>query len=89
MLNSTVVWCTIWYNSTKVDLGTERIKTYMKIFNIIVNLVLLCLGILSVFCAQSGASKVYAVEACNIAKVAENIIKENKLNDIIQVILVT
>lgn len=42
-------------------------------------------GILSIFCAQAGASKVYAVEPNNIAKVAELIIRENKLNDIIQV----
>lgn len=42
-------------------------------------------GILSVFCAQAGASKVFAVEASNVAKIAELVVKENKFSDIIQV----
>ncbi|XP_053614344.1 uncharacterized protein Art8 isoform X1 [Plodia interpunctella] len=43
-------------------------------------------GILSIFCAQAGAKKVYAVEASNLANLAKEIIKENKFEDIIEVI---
>ncbi|KAK9886592.1 hypothetical protein WA026_017518 [Henosepilachna vigintioctopunctata] len=43
-------------------------------------------GILSVYFAQAGASKVYAVEASEIYKVAKDIIKENNFEDIIEVI---
>lgn len=42
-------------------------------------------GILSIFCAQAGASKVYAIEASNIAKLAREIVKDNGLDDIIKV----
>lgn len=42
-------------------------------------------GILSVFCAQSGAKKVYAIEASSIANLAKEIVKENKLDHIIEV----
>ncbi|XP_053614345.1 uncharacterized protein Art8 isoform X2 [Plodia interpunctella] len=41
-------------------------------------------GILSIFCAQAGAKKVYAVEASNLANLAKEIIKENKFEDIIE-----
>ncbi|CAK1551492.1 unnamed protein product [Leptosia nina] len=43
-------------------------------------------GILSIFCAQAGAKKVYAVEASNLANLAKEIIKENKYENIIEVI---
>lgn len=43
-------------------------------------------GILSLFCAQAGARKVYAVEASNLALLAEKIVKENNFDNIIEVI---
>jgi len=43
-------------------------------------------GILSMFCAQAGAKKVYAIDASAIAKQAEIVIKNNNLQDIITVI---
>lgn len=43
-------------------------------------------GILSIFCAMAGAKKVYAVEASELAKLAEEIVKENKYQHIIQVL---
>ncbi|XP_026742167.1 protein arginine N-methyltransferase 6 [Trichoplusia ni] len=43
-------------------------------------------GILSVFCAQAGAKKVYAVEASNIADIAKDVVKENKWEHVIEVI---
>ncbi|KAJ8925517.1 hypothetical protein NQ315_009356 [Exocentrus adspersus] len=43
-------------------------------------------GILSVFCAQAGAKTVYAVEASNIYKIAEETVKENQCENIIKVI---
>jgi protein arginine N-methyltransferase 1 len=43
-------------------------------------------GILSIFAAQAGAGKVYAVERTDIAEVAELIVAENGLSDRIQVI---
>ncbi|KAM6900162.1 protein arginine N-methyltransferase 6 [Xenentodon cancila] len=43
-------------------------------------------GVLSVFCAQAGARKVYAVEACSIAEQAAKIVTQNNLDDRIQVI---
>ncbi|KAK6629252.1 hypothetical protein RUM43_003069 [Polyplax serrata] len=42
-------------------------------------------GILSMFCAQAGAKKVYAVEASAMAKLSKEIIKENNLSDVIEV----
>lgn len=42
-------------------------------------------GILSIFCAQAGATKVYAVEASNIAKLAEKIVNENGFEQTIEV----
>lgn len=42
-------------------------------------------GILSVFCAQAGAKTVYAVEASNTYKIAEEIAKENNLENVIKV----
>lgn len=45
-------------------------------------------GILSVFCAQVGAAKVYAVEASNTYKIAEEIAKENEFENVIQVTLI-
>ncbi|KAK9688568.1 hypothetical protein QE152_g35226 [Popillia japonica] len=43
-------------------------------------------GILSVFAAQAGAKKVFAVEASDIYKIAEEVVKENNFEDTIQVI---
>lgn len=43
-------------------------------------------GVLSIFCAQAGAKKVYAVEACSIAEQAVKIIKHNNLEDKIEII---
>lgn len=43
-------------------------------------------GILSIFCAQAGAKKVYAVEASDLTTLANNVILENGLQDVITVI---
>ncbi|XP_071385768.1 protein arginine N-methyltransferase 6 [Centroberyx affinis] len=43
-------------------------------------------GVLSIFCVQAGAKKVYAVEACSIAEEAVKIVKQNKMEDRIEVI---
>lgn len=43
-------------------------------------------GVLSIFCAQAGARKVYAVEASSIADQAVKIIKQNQMEDRIEVI---
>ncbi|XP_068604098.1 protein arginine N-methyltransferase 6 [Brachionichthys hirsutus] len=43
-------------------------------------------GVLSIFCVQAGARKVYAVEACSIAEQAVKIIKQNNMEDKIKVI---
>jgi protein arginine N-methyltransferase 6 len=43
-------------------------------------------GILSIFCAQAGARKVYAVDASGIAKQAEQIVAGNGYADVISVI---
>lgn len=42
-------------------------------------------GILSVFCAQAGASKVYAVEASEVYRVAKDVVKENGYENVIEV----
>lgn len=42
-------------------------------------------GILSIFCAQAGAKKVYAVEASNVYKIAKEVVEENNFDDVIQV----
>ncbi|XP_045777482.1 probable protein arginine N-methyltransferase 6.1 [Maniola jurtina] len=43
-------------------------------------------GILSIFCAQAGAKKVFAIEASNLANLAKEIVKENNFEDVIEVI---
>lgn len=43
-------------------------------------------GVLSIFCAQAGARKVYAVEACSIAEQAVKIVKHNDLEDRVEVV---
>ncbi|XP_028288563.1 protein arginine N-methyltransferase 6 [Parambassis ranga] len=43
-------------------------------------------GVLSIFCAQAGAKKVYAVEACSIAEQAVKIVKHNNMEDKVEVI---
>ncbi|XP_031636122.1 protein arginine N-methyltransferase 6 [Contarinia nasturtii] len=42
-------------------------------------------GILSCFCAQAGAAKVYAIEASKIANLARDVVKENGFDRIIEV----
>lgn len=42
-------------------------------------------GILSLFCARVGAKKVYAVEASTISLLAQDIVKDNNLEDVIEV----
>ncbi|GAB0097454.1 Protein arginine N-methyltransferase [Sergentomyia squamirostris] len=42
-------------------------------------------GILSVFCAQAGAKKVFAIEASNVAGICEEVVAENNLENIIDV----
>lgn len=42
-------------------------------------------GILSIFAAQAGAKKVFAVEASNLAILSREIIKENGFSDVIEV----
>lgn len=43
-------------------------------------------GILSMFAAQAGALRVYAVEASNMAHYARRIVAHNKMDDVIKVI---
>ncbi|CAH0724384.1 unnamed protein product, partial [Brenthis ino] len=43
-------------------------------------------GILSIFCAQAGAKKVYAIEASKLAFLARETVKENNYDNIIEVI---
>lgn len=42
-------------------------------------------GILSIFCAQAGASKVYAVEASKTAELARRLVVENHFTNVIEV----
>lgn len=42
-------------------------------------------GILSILCAKAGAAKVYAVEASKIASVARAEVRENNVEDIVEV----
>lgn len=43
-------------------------------------------GILSLFCAQAGAAKVYAVEASNMASYCKTLVASNKFDHIITVV---
>nr|AFK37695.1 unknown [Lotus japonicus] len=43
-------------------------------------------GILSIFCAQAGAKRVYAVDASDIALQANEVVKANNLSDVIVVL---
>ncbi|XP_029978862.1 protein arginine N-methyltransferase 6 [Sphaeramia orbicularis] len=43
-------------------------------------------GVLSMFCVQAGARKVYAVEACSIAEQAMKIVRHNHMEDRVEVI---
>lgn len=43
-------------------------------------------GILSLFAAQAGAKKVYAIEASNMAKHARTLIESNGFSHVIEVI---
>lgn len=42
-------------------------------------------GILSVFCAQAGAAKVYAIEASRVSDLAKQLIDENHFSHVIEV----
>mgnify|MGYP003530020246 CR=1 FL=1 len=42
-------------------------------------------GILSIFAAQAGAKKVFAIEASNLAELSKEVIKENGFEDVIEV----
>lgn len=46
-------------------------------------------GILSIFCAQAGAKKVYAVEASDLANLAKEVVKENGFDEVIEVFIST
>jgi predicted RNA methylase len=43
------------------------------------------LGILSLFCAQAGASRVYAVEASQLADITRRVVEKNGFSDVIEV----
>ncbi|XP_055598700.1 uncharacterized protein LOC129748212 isoform X2 [Uranotaenia lowii] len=42
-------------------------------------------GILSIFCAQAGARKVFAVDASNVARLAREVVRENGFEEVIDV----
>ena len=42
-------------------------------------------GILSLFAAEAGARKVYAIEASNVSSIAKNIVKQNNMESVIEV----
>ena len=42
-------------------------------------------GILSLFCAQAGAAKVYAVEASGLANVTREVVAKNGFSHVIEV----
>lgn len=42
-------------------------------------------GILQIFCAQAGASRIYAIESSNIAELTLEIVKERALDNITEV----
>lgn len=42
-------------------------------------------GILSIFCAQAGASRVFAVEASRTVDIARQLVAENHFSDIVEV----
>ena len=44
-------------------------------------------GILSLFCMNAGAKRVYAVEASNLALTLQNVIKRNNAESVIKVII--
>ncbi|CAH2311652.1 arginine N-methyltransferase 6 [Pelobates cultripes] len=43
-------------------------------------------GILSIFCGQAGVKKVYAVEASSVAQLANNVVKQNGMEDKVEII---
>lgn len=43
-------------------------------------------GILSIFCAQAGAKKVYAVEASSLADLCKRVVEKNNFSDIVEVL---
>lgn len=69
---------------TSIFLHSDKISKCICMVNIFLNCYFA--GILSVFCAQAGAKKVYAIEASNVAELIKEVVKENKLNDIVEVI---
>ncbi|CAG5055657.1 unnamed protein product [Parnassius apollo] len=74
-------------DTSRTEMYRKVINDNRKYFNNKVIMDVGCgTGILSLFCAQVGAKKVYAVEASNIANIAKEIVKENNFVDIIEVI---
>ncbi|XP_045165871.2 protein arginine N-methyltransferase 6-like isoform X2 [Mercenaria mercenaria] len=62
------------------------LKNYEKIRGKVVADVGAGTGILSVFCVQAGAKKVYAIEASDMAEQTQAIVDENKMSDRIDVV---
>ncbi|XP_060577099.1 protein arginine N-methyltransferase 6-like [Ruditapes philippinarum] len=62
------------------------LKNYEKIRGKVVADIGAGTGILSVFCVQAGAKKVYAIEASDMAKQTQAIVDENKMSDRIEVV---
>ncbi|CAB3370605.1 Hypothetical predicted protein [Cloeon dipterum] len=69
---------------------TESYKRAITLSNMFKNKIVMDVGagtgILSLFCAQAGAKKVYAVEASKIASIALENVKENNFADVVEVI---
>ncbi|XP_050390473.1 protein arginine N-methyltransferase 6 [Patella vulgata] len=62
------------------------LKNYKKFYGKTVLDVGAGTGILSLFCVQAGAKKVYAIEASQMAEQTRRIVKENEMDDRIEVI---
>ncbi|KMQ96074.1 putative protein arginine n-methyltransferase [Lasius niger] len=65
---------------------TDKTCALMKYKNVIFKMRKIFEGILSIFCAEVGAKKVYAVEASTLANIIEQVSIENNLQDTIKVI---
>lgn len=69
---------------------TLAYKNAIEAYNVVKDKVVLDVGagtgILSLFCMNAGAKRVYAVEASNLAITLQNVIKKNKAENVIKVI---